>query len=117
MKIFFQEVKATLDELLAVNPIDFTISKTTLNKKGIAVVDKVAAVLKQYPGTGVTIHGHDIGVTIGGQSMATTTFSLARANSVAEALVKAGCKNPIVTRGWGMEHPTIGKAKLDRVVP
>ena len=97
------DVAAAEKELAAAlkEEIGFANYESEIKEDGLKVVAKVSAVLKKFPATGVTIHGH--------AKENNVQISQDRADAVAAALKADGCVNPIVTKGWGSSHPKLGE--------
>jgi outer membrane protein OmpA-like peptidoglycan-associated protein len=82
------------------------------------IVDKVAAVLMQYPDLAINIQGHTAcehykrGAPCGLLDLAEE-----RAAAVVAALKQKGCANEFSTKAWGCLHPDVGGQMLVSIFP
>ena len=124
-KAMAQEVTAS-DMLAALNKqgfvalyINFDTDKATIKPESKPIIDQIVSLLKDNPGLKVGIEGHTDST---GTSIRNKTLSQQRAESVVNALVKAGIDGKRLTaKGWGQDKPIAdnktdqGRAKNRRV--
>lgn len=106
----------------------FAFSSTSLTDNGTAILDGIAAVIKQHPGRQVWIEGHTDDVPIAmefrDKFASNWEFSSARAHSALHYLLRKHDLNPqnVAAVGYGEYRPVadnsteIGRAKNRRVV-
>jgi len=86
----------------------FDFDKADLRSEATSALEKVAAVLKAYPGASVAIEGH---TDAKGSDRYNQPLSERRAASVRGWLASQGVGNPITTRGWGASKPVAPNTK------
>jgi OOP family OmpA-OmpF porin len=112
-----REVRQTID--VAVRTIQFENNSSQLKPASLPVLDKVAELLKNYPGYMVTINGHTDAV---GSDASNHRLSHARANRCREYLISKGIDaSQVEAKGFGEAQPiasnktAAGRAKNRRV--
>ncbi len=98
-----REVAKDIGEILKFETIEFQTGSARLTSKGIAVVDKIAAVLKEHQDVRVMIAGHTDNV---GDPASNMKLSKARVRSVKARLVSRGIDaDRMETVGFGETRP------------
>jgi outer membrane protein OmpA-like peptidoglycan-associated protein len=99
--------------------INFDTGRADLKDDGVATVREIVALMKSNPGLKLGVEGHTDNA---GDAQANKVLSLARANSVAKAVVAGGIDAArLSTAGFGQERPVAdnrseeGRAKNRRV--
>ena len=83
--------------------INFETGKSIIKPESESIISDIQQLLLDYPTLVVSIEGHTDNV---GSPASNKTLSLARANSVINALVKNGVdRNRLSAKGWGQEKP------------
>jgi outer membrane protein OmpA-like peptidoglycan-associated protein len=81
----------------------FNTGSATLQPQSMEQLKNIAAILKAYPATHLTIGGYTDNT---GDAASNLQLSQDRANNVTAELVKLGvAKNRLVAKGYGEEHP------------
>ena len=80
----------------------FDFDKADLRKEATPDLEKVAAVLKEYPNATARIDGHTDGK---GEAAYNQALSERRAESVRKWLEKEGVKTKMSSKGWGKTKP------------
>ncbi|RUM73560.1 MAG: hypothetical protein DSZ10_03030 [Sulfurovum sp.] len=97
--------KAKIIDLLKVENIEFEVAKDRLTPKGRATVDKLAAILKQYPHIRVEIAGH---TDSDGNDDFNLRLSQARVDTVKNALISQGIDaSRMIAKGYGESRPLV----------
>lgn len=109
-----------LNDLVAVSPIPFDQSKSTLKPEADAILDKVTALAKKYAGVTIAVNGH---TDADGSDASNQKLSEDRANRVRDALIERGVPaEQLTAQGFGESQPVAAndtpenKAKNRRVV-
>jgi outer membrane protein OmpA-like peptidoglycan-associated protein len=88
----------------------FDFDKADLRKEATPDLEKVAAVLKEYPNATARIDGHTDGK---GEAAYNQALSERRAESVRKWLEKEGVKTKMSSKGWGKTKPIAPNVKPD----
>jgi outer membrane protein OmpA-like peptidoglycan-associated protein len=81
----------------------FNTGSATLQPQSMEQLNNIAAILKAYPATHLTIGGYTDNT---GDAASNLKLSQDRANNVTAELVKLGvAKDRLVAKGYGEEHP------------
>jgi photosystem I P700 chlorophyll a apoprotein A2 len=104
-KVVGQEIRIELSA-----DVLFDFDKADLRPDAVPALEKVAAVLREYPTAPVLIEGH---TDSKGDDQYNQGLSERRAASVKQALAARGASNPITTRGWGETKPAAPNTKPD----
>jgi outer membrane protein OmpA-like peptidoglycan-associated protein len=104
--------KTTETEIHIELPSDilFDFDKATLRPQAIPALEKVATVLRSYPGASCSIEGHTDGV---GTKQYNQKLSERRASSVKQWLLSHNVSTGMSVRGWGAEKPVAPNALPD----
>lgn len=92
--------------------LTFETDSEKMHAQSVPTVDKLADVMKGNQLLSFQIDGH----SFHRKPAQAVSLSLARAESVKDALEAAGVQNVLLTKGWGSRHPTI-KQPVVRVFP
>lgn len=99
MKLGKVEVGMDLAKMIDIKPIYFDLGKATIRKDAAMELDKVVAVMKEYPNMFIELGSHS---DCRGAAKANLTLSDKRAKASAAYIVKNGIqKNRIVGKGYG----------------
>ena len=97
--------KAKIINLLNVENIEFEVAKDRLTSKGRATVNKLAAILKQYPHIHIEIAGH---TDSDGNDDFNLKLSQARVDTVKNALISQGIDaSRMIAKGYGESRPLV----------
>lgn len=99
MKLGKVEVGGDLAKMIDIKPIYFDLGKFTIRKDAAAELDKIAAVMKEYPNMSIELGSHS---DCRGAAKANLTLSDKRAKASAAYIIKKGIeKTRIVGKGYG----------------
>jgi len=114
-----EDIESQIKDILHLHKIEFETNKATLTPKGKEIVDRVATILKKYPGVKITIEGH---TDSDGKADYNLKLSQDRVDTVKAELVKAGISaDRLKAVGYGESNPLVpndsaeNKAKNRRV--
>jgi outer membrane protein OmpA-like peptidoglycan-associated protein len=97
--------KQNITKLLRVENIEFEVAKDSLTPKGLATVNKLAVILKQYPHINIEIAGH---TDSDGDAAFNQKLSQARVDNVKKALIARGIDaSRMVAKGYGESKPIV----------
>jgi outer membrane protein OmpA-like peptidoglycan-associated protein len=100
-----EAAKQNIAKLLKVENIEFEVAKESLTPKGLATVDKLAAILKQYPHIKIEIAGH---TDSDGNAEFNQKLSQARVDNVKKALISRGIDaSRMIAKGYGETKPLV----------
>jgi len=99
------EIESQIKDILHLHKIEFELNKANLTSKGKEIVDRVATILKKYPGVKITIEGH---TDSGGKAAYNLKLSQDRVNTVKAELVKMGVTSDrLKPIGYGETKPLV----------
>ena len=88
--------------------IGFGMGSATLTPPSQAQIDDIAAILREYPNATVTVAGHTDDLS---NEQANLALSLARAETVAKALIHAGVNaDRVHAEGYGSQKSMAGNS-------
>lgn len=94
-----------LNDFVATNPISFEDGKAILTPASGAVLDRVAAILRQFSGTSTEVQGHTDSTGVASRNLA---LSQQRADAIVAALVTRGVPaSQLVAKGYGATKPKV----------
>ena len=99
------ELKAKMKHLFQLENIEFNVNKSTLTTKGIATVNKLAKILKQYPSIKIEIAGH---TDSDGSEQYNQRLSQSRVDQVKSNLIKQHiAASRLTAKGYGESKPLV----------
>ena len=114
-----EDIESQIKDILHLHKIEFEVNKATLTAKGKEIVDRVATILKKYPGVRITIEGH---TDSDGKPEYNLKLSQDRVDTVKVELVNVGVSaDRLKPIGYGETKPLVpndseeNKAKNRRV--
>lgn len=98
-QITVSAAQAELDEVLAVENVEFVSARDVITAETRDVIDRIVAVLTQYPDVNIRIEGH---TDSDGRAESNLSLSQRRADAVRQALIDAGIDgNRLTAEGFG----------------
>jgi OOP family OmpA-OmpF porin len=99
------DLQQQLNDFVSANPILFESNKAVLLSSATAILDRIAAIAKQFAGTSIEVQGHTDST---GDPATNLALSQHRADAVVEALVSRGVPtSQLVAKGYGETQPKV----------